>query len=110
MALLQGSSYHLEFEITDIDGSTVTGDIVKEATFTLGNITKNNEDIKFNVETNLWEVFLSEEETFSLNAQIVEWQARFLFVDGTIDGTETKKSYVYVSKNKVRLSGGVDNA
>lgn len=110
MALLQGSSYYLEFKITDVDGNLVTDELVKKSTFTLGNITKEDADIEFNKETGMWEVFLSEEETFSLVGGIVDWQARFLFINDVVDGTATKRGYVYESKNKVRLSGGGENA
>lgn len=110
MALLQGSSYYLEFKITDTNGSLVTSDIVQKATFTLGDITKEDADIEFNAETGMWEVFLSEEETFALVGGAVEWQARFLFTNGVVDGTATKRGFVYESKNKVRLSGGGENA
>lgn len=107
MALLQGSSYYLPIKITDQEGRVVTGEIVQKNTFTIGNITKEG---TYNAETEMWEVPLSEEETFSLNNEIVDWQARFLFVDGTTDGTKPKGEYVYASVNKVLLSGGDDNA
>lgn len=107
MALLQGSSYYLPIKITDQEGKVVTGDVVQKSTFTIGNITKEG---VYNAETQMWEVPLSEEETFSLNNEIIDWQARFLFVDGTTDGTKPKGEYVYASVNKVRLSGGDGNA
>lgn len=107
MALLQGSSYYLPIKITDHEGKVVTGEIVQKNTFTIGNITKEG---VYNGETHMWEVELTEDETFGLNNKAVEWQARFLFNDGTIDGTRPKLAYVYESINKEKLSGGNDNA
>ena len=107
MALLQGSSYYLPIKITDKEGKVVTGEIVQKNTFTIGNITKEG---IYNEETQMWEIPLSESETFALKNSAVEWQARFLFMDGSIDGTLPKQAYIYESVNKVKLSGGDDNA
>ena len=38
---LQGSSYNLPIHITDAKGKTITTDDVTEASFTIGNLTKN---------------------------------------------------------------------
>lgn len=107
MALLQGSSYYLPIKITDQEGKVVTGEMVQKSTFTIGDIIKEG---TYNAETKMWEVPLSEEETFGLSNEVIEWQARFLFVDRTTDGTKPKGEYVYRSVNKVLLSGGEDNA
>lgn len=110
MSILQGNSYYLEIYLTDNDGNVFTNDNVDKASFTLGSLTKENSDISFNSDTNMWEVYLTEDETFSLDAGQIKWQARFLLIDGTIDGTEPTLDYVKKSINKVKLSGGEDNA
>lgn len=107
MALLQGSSYVLPIKITEKSGQVVTGDVVVSNSFTIGNITK---EAVYNSETQMWEVPLTEEETFGLDNKNVEWQARFKFVGGRVDGTVPKEEYVYQSVNKVKLSGGGKNA
>ena len=110
MSILQGNSYYLEIYLTDADNNVFTDENVEKATFTLGNITKESEDIKFNYETEMWEVYLTEDESFSLNVGNIKWQARFLLKDGTTDGTEPALDYVKGSINKVRLTGGEEDA
>ena len=110
MSILQGNEYYLSFKITDNNSVVVNGALVDNATFTIGSITKSNEDVKFNTDTQLWEVYLKEEETFALSVGMMNWQARFIFKDGTIDGTDINVDYVKRSINKVRLSGGNENA
>lgn len=110
MSILQGNSYYLEIQLKDANNNIFTDENVNKATFTIGNITKENDDVKFNSSTDMWEVYLSEDETFSLSAGQVQWQARFLLKDGTTDGTETLLDYVKKSINKVRLTGGEENA
>lgn len=110
MALLQGSSYYLEFYIKDASGNPVTNETVLTATFTIGDITKTGDEVSYNAELGAWIVFLSEEETFAFQDKNIEWQARFKFVGGLIDGTQPKSEYVYKSINKVKLSGGGEDA
>lgn len=110
MSILQGNSYYLGIKITDKKGNVITGDMVDKATFTVGNITKENENISFDISKNIWKINLTEEETFDLSAGMVQWQMRFLFKDGTIDGTEPTLDNVKRSINKVLLSGGSENA
>lgn len=110
MSILQGNSYYLEIELTDAEGNIFTDENVSKATFTLGNLTKESNDIQFNYDSGMWEIYLTEDETFSLSAGQILWQARFLLNDGTIDGTEPILDSVKRSINKVKLSGGEENA
>lgn len=110
MGILQGSTYELPIYITDIRDNVVTDENVISKTFTIGTITKTDEDISFDKETNCWIVKLNEDETFSLNAGSIEWQARFKFVGGKIDGTGAVFDNVRKSINKVRLTGEEENA
>lgn len=115
MAFLQGSSYELPFQIDDCDGNLIVADMVDKASFTIGEITKNygeeGDEIWFNEETKEWIVPLSEEETFLLDDENgVEWQARFLFVSGKVDGTDVTQEYVYKSINRRKFTGGEENA
>lgn len=112
--LLQGSAYKLELHLTDADGLVVTDARVEKGSFTFGDITKlYNKDgtgeVKFDSEINAWIIPLSESETFKLN-EYVEWQARLLFDDGLIDGTQTRYENVGQSIDKTVLSGGSNNA
>lgn len=110
MSILQGNSYYIGIKMTDLKGNIITGDMVNKATFTVGNLTKENEDISFDTQKNIWKIYLSEEETFNLGAGMVLWQMRFKFKDGTIDGNEPTLDNVKRSINKVLLSGGSENA
>ena len=110
MSILQGNSGFLSIKMKDKKGNIITGDMVDKATFTVHSITKNNEDIIFDIEKNIWKVYLTEEETFSLPAGMTTWQMRFLFKDGTTDGNEPTLDNVKRSINKVILSGGNENA
>lgn len=113
MAFLQGSSYELPIKITDCSGNVVDDSVVKEASFSIGEIVKSfgkeDSDVRFDYEMQSWIVPLSEDDTFKLR-ESVEWQARFLFSDGKVDGTIPQNEYIYDSINKTRFTGGSDNA
>lgn len=115
MALLQGSGYKLEIPITDSDGKVVvTADMVTEGSFTFesenGKIVKRyfkdgGGEITFNADKGVWVVPLTESETFAFK-KMVEWQARFMFINGLPDGTIPKREYIYDSIDKTEFTGG----
>lgn len=111
MAILQGSSYRLPVVIRNPKGEVITADMVEKASFTFADITKlygDGGDVYF--EDGVWVVPLSEEETFALRG-VIKWQARFLFIDGTVDGTVPKSEDVLCSIDRTKLTaGGVENA
>lgn len=110
MAILQGSSYEMPVVIRDSAGNVIDDTVVAKGSFTFGDLKKtygDGGDVYFNPESGAWIIPLSEEETFSLK-ETVKWQARFLFFDGTVDGTVPKSEYVYDSINFDILGGGSD--
>ena len=113
MAILQGSSYKLPVVIKSPKGEVITADMVKRASFTFADVTKlygDGGEVYFDYETNEWIVPLSEEETFALRGMI-KWQARFLFVDGSVDGMSPKSEDVSGSIDQTRFTaGGAENA
>jgi hypothetical protein len=114
MAILQGSSYKLPVVIRSPKGEVITADMVQRASFTFADITKlygDGGEVIFDYDTNEWIVPLTEEETFNLNKETIKWQARFLFIDGSIDGTYSKSEDVYSSIDQTRFTaGGGENA
>lgn len=113
MAILQGSGYELPIRITDSEGRVITDADVVAGSFTFGELEKEygeGGEVYFDGEQESWILPLSEEETFAMN-KTVEWQARFLFVNGLTDGTIPKEENVFSSINKRRFtSGGEGNA
>lgn len=109
MSILQGNSYYMEIRMTDTKGNIITNSMVSKATFTVGSITKNDEHIVFDSSKNVWKIYLTEQETFSLNSGMVNWQMRFEFNDGTTDGNEPTLDYVKKSINKVILSDNTES-
>lgn len=115
MALLQGSGYKLEIPITDCDGKVVvTADMVTEGSFTFksenGKIVKRyfkdgGGEITFNADKGVWVVPLTERETFAFE-EMVEWQARFMFLDGMPDGTVPCVEYLYDSIDRTEFTDG----
>ena len=111
MAILQGSSYRLPVEIKSPKGAVITADMVQKASFTFADVTKlYGEGGEVYFEGGVWVVPLSEEETFALRG-VIKWQARFLFIDGTVGGTVPKSENVFGSIDRTKLTaGGVENA
>lgn len=108
MAILQGSGYELPIRITDSEGRVITDADVVAGSFTFGELEKEygeGGEVYFDAEQESWILPLSEEETFEMRGT-VEWQARFLFVNGLPDGTKPKSENVYASINKRRFTGG----
>jgi hypothetical protein len=110
MAILQGSGYELPIRITSPDGRVITDADVVAGSFTFGELEKEygeGGEVYFDGEQESWILPLSEEETFAMRGT-VEWQARFLMVDGKPDGTIPKYENVYSSINKRRFTAGGD--
>ena len=108
MALLQGCSYMLPVVIRSSKGEVITADMVERASFTFADITKlygEGGEVLFDYDRGAWVVPLSEEETFALRG-LIKWQARFLFINGSVDGTNPKSEEVSGSIDKTRLSAG----
>lgn len=112
MAILQGSSYRLPIKIRDCGGNLVTKDVVIKGSFTFGTITKvygeGSSEVVYDGEKGAFVVALSEEETKQLQGT-VQWQARFLFNNGEVGGTQPVSEYIYDSIDKTNLSGGDGN-
>lgn len=113
MAILQGNSYKLPVVIRSPKGEVITADMVQRASFTFADITKlygDGGEVMFDYDTQEWIVPLSEEETFSLRG-VIKWQARFLFIDGSVDGMSPKSEAVSGSIDQTRFTaGGEENA
>ena len=113
MAILQGSSYRFPVVIRSPKGEVITADMVQRASFTFADVTKlygDGGEVYFDYDAGAWIVPLSEEETFALRG-VIKWQARFLFVDGSVDGMSPKTEDVSGSIDQTRFtSGGGENA
>lgn len=112
---LQGSSYNLPIQIKDLKGKIITNADVTEASFTIGNITKDYKndgtgEVEFDYVENSWIIPLTQEETFALQKGLVQWQARFIFNNGLVDGTKPKSENVFESINKTIFKKEVENA
>lgn len=112
MAILQGSSYRLPIKIRDCSGNLVSDNVVVKGSFTFGTITKaygeGSSEVVYDGEKGAFIVALSEEETKRLQGT-VQWQARFLFMNGEVGGTQPVSEYIYDSIDKTDLSGGESN-
>ena len=112
MAILQGSSYKLPIVIRDCAGLAIVDKMVVKGSFTFGDIVKaygeGSEDVVFDDEKGAFIVVLTEEETRKLQGT-VQWQARFLFNNGEVGGTQPVSEYIYDSIDKTNLSGGDGN-
>lgn len=112
---LQGSSYNLPIQIKDLKGKIITNADVKEGSFTIDSLTKDYKsdgtgEVTFDYVKNCWIIPLTQEETFGLQKNQIEWQARFIFNNGLVNGTKTKNENVFKSINKTIFKTEVENA
>lgn len=87
--ILQGNTYRLPIQVKDSAGNIITPSMITKAQFVIGDYEKFYEDggeVGFDKESNAFIVPLTEEETFALRGKMM-WQVRFVFLDGSIDGT-----------------------
>ena len=105
--MLQGSTYKLPIVIKDANGNVVDDTMVQKGVFTIGNVEKEyglNGEVSFDRRQGAWIVPLTESETFNFNKGNIKWQARFLFTNGEIEGTEPRFDNVVESINKTYLT------
>lgn len=100
MFLYQGNTYKLPVKLT-INGETVTNKDVKKVEFSLGKVVKTYpENVEFKDEA--FEVYLSQEETFSLEG-IPACQVRVLFNDDSVKCTAINRISIMECISKVVL-------
>lgn len=103
--LLQGNTYELPIQIKDSSGNIITPDMITKAQFVIGKYEKfYGTDVTYDFLKKAFIIPLTEQETFDLKGTI-EWQARFVFTTGQIDGTLPKKESVYNSITSTLIGG-----
>lgn len=102
----KGNQFYLIMEITDDNNDTLDITNVEKIQFNIGKIIKtydgSSDEVKYNEMNNTFEIFLTEEDTFSFSEEI-EIDARILYNNNTIMGTYIISEYVYDSVNEVKL-------
>lgn len=103
--LLQGNTYELPIQIKDPNGNIITPDMITKGQFIVGDYEKfYPEEVEWDTNKKAFIVSLTEQETFDLQGTI-EWQSRFVFTNGQIDGTQPRKENVYKSITKTLIGG-----
>ena len=99
MIIRQGNTYQLPVKLS-MRGKVIKDTDVKTVEFVFGSIRKcYPEEVSF--ENDLFLVFLSQEETFSLSAKAsCIYQVRVLFADGSVKGSDPIEVNVGVSASK----------
>lgn len=108
MVFLKGNTYILPVKLRQKDGSDIDITTVEKAQFIFGNIEKfygtENGDVEFNLDSGAFIVRLTEQDTLNLDSGVVEWQARVMFSDGSVNGTVPKVEYLYDSATDTVLT------
>ena len=108
MVFLKGNTYVLPVKLKQKDGSDIDITTVAKAQFVFGNIEKfygtEDGDVEFNEDSGAFIVRLSEQDTLDLESGVVEWQARVMFNDGSVNGTIPKVEYLYNSTTDTAIT------
>ena len=83
--IMQGDQYSLPFRIS-CRGQPMTSEELAGVEITIGTLCKATPDVAFKSETGMWEMPLTQAETFALAAEPVPTQIRLLFPDGSVVG------------------------
>lgn len=102
----QGNQFYLEVRSKDKDGNYLTPENVQKIQFNIGKLTKTytrgSDKVTYNPERQSFLIWLTESETFDFE-NVVKFDVRVFFVDGTIMGSYIKEMYFYDSLKKVNL-------
>lgn len=105
--LLQGNTYRLPIQIKDGSGNIITPSMITKGQFVIGDYEKfygDGGEVQFDRATQSFMVQLSEQETFDLRGKVM-WQVRFVFLDGTVDGTPVQYEEVSRSITNTLIGG-----
>lgn len=79
MRIMRGDQYHIDFDIRDEDGKVRPADVA-EIEFVIDSIIKHYpDDADYDSEDGVYQVYLTQEETFSLRSKVVPCQLRIKF-------------------------------
>ncbi len=84
--MMQGDGYGLPIEIFRADGTPVTDTEVTDVEVTLGSLRKTYKLGEVTFSDGKWFFPVTQQETFSLEAQRQRCQVRILWPDGTVEG------------------------
>ena len=84
--MMQGDGYSLPIEIFRADGTRVTDPDVADVEVTLGPLRKTYKRGEVTFCDGKWQFPVTQQETFSLEAQRQRCQVRVLWLDGTVEG------------------------
>lgn len=103
----QGNQFYLELQITDEEDKLIDISAVMKVQFTIGSLVKyydgiSEEDVTYNELKQVFEIWLTEQETFSFKP-LEKIEARVLFKNDIIQGTEIIEEYVFNSLTKEEL-------
>lgn len=101
---MQGDQYRIPVELMFEDGSPITQSDIKDLEVSIGRIRKtlSDGDISFEQSENLFYVYVTQKETFTLLGD-VKIQARILFPSGDVIGIELGTKNFGLSLSKVVL-------
>lgn len=110
MGILQGNAFQLPIKVKDCAGNYITGEQITKGQFIIDDIElyydpENEGVVTYDDEKKEFLVPLTEEQTFGFKDKVIMWQVRFLFTDGSIDGTKPMKENVYESITNTKLRG-----
>lgn len=97
MILYQGNTYRIPLRLT-VKGTPITDTKVKKVEFAIGEVIKTYPD-QITYENDKFFVFLSQEDTFSLEGQ-ENCQIRVMFIDGTVKCADVETAIIKRSVSK----------
>lgn len=102
--MMQGDGYGLPIEIHRSDGTVVTDGDVADVEVTLGSVRKTFGQGEVTFFDGKWFFPVTQQETFSLEAQRQRCQVRILWPDGTVEGVSLGEILVTESLSREVLA------
>lgn len=108
----QGNQFYLELQIIDENNELLDVTGVSKVQFNLGELTKvyssDSNDVTYNEDNKVFKIWLTEDETF-LMRQTIKIDARILFKNDVILGSEIDSMYFYESLKQEKLDVQVED-
>jgi len=108
----QGNQFYLELQVTDENDELLDITGVNKVQFNFGEMTKvyslDSNDVTYDEENKVFKIWLTEDETF-LMKQTIKIDARILFKNDVILGSEIDSMYFYESLKQEKLDVQVED-
>ena len=102
--MMQGDGYSLPIEILRPDGTVVTDAEVTDVEVSLGSVRKTLQQGEVTFSDGKWLFPVTQQETFSLEAQRQRCQVRVLWNDGSVEGVSLGEILVTESLSREVLA------